>query len=152
MEILPGKGAAGLFFGMDEDHVVQKYGKPDFIENISEDFFGKTHVFFYFDKGLTFYFDEEDSYRLGCIEVDSYDFFLFGENIARISKNHLEKILLNNNITDLYEENDEHQEALVSDSLFISFYFEFDTLISVQIGVPTDEEDKPLWPENGIKG
>lgn len=147
MEIFPGKGVGNFFFGMNLERCIHGFGEPDFKETLSEEFFGKVHVLCYFEKGLTLYFDEEDDFRLGCIEVDSYYFNLFGKNIARLSRKDLKRFLAENTIEDLHEENDEHQEALVSDSLSISFYFEFDSLISVQMGVFLDEKEKPLWPE-----
>lgn len=148
MEIIPGKSVGNILFGMDEESVVKLLGEPDFMEVFSEDSSEMTRVFSYFDKGLTLYFDEEDVFLLGCMEIDSYDFYLFGQNIARLSQNDFKKFLSENDVHDLYEENDEHQEALVSDSLSASFYFEFDALISVQIGVFVDDEEKPLWPED----
>jgi len=38
----------------------------------------------------------------------------------------------------------------VAEVLSATFYFEFDTLISVQLGVNTDEEENPLWPVKDI--
>lgn len=147
-EIFPGKGIGNAIFGMEEESIVKSFGEPDFMESYSEESFGSTHVLYYFEKGLTLYFDEEDAYRLGCIEVDSYDFYLFGKNIARLSKKDFKKFLSENKIFDLVEEDDEHQEALFSDSLSIAFYFEYDSLISLQLGVFTDEKERPIWPES----
>jgi hypothetical protein len=150
VNLLPGKGMDDLFFGMDETHIEKKLGSPDFKEVFEDKEFGKTRVLYYFDQGLTFYFDEEDDFRLGCLEVDAMAFSLWGENIARISKKKLKKFLSEKGITEIEEEKDEHQDALVAEVLSATFYFEFDTLISVQLGVNTDEEENPLWPVKDI--
>lgn len=144
--LLPGKGIHDLFFGMDEKNIEKKLGSPDFKENFEDLGYGKTKVFYYFEKGLTLYFDKEDDFRLGCLEVDGMVFYLWDSEISRISKEKLKEILLGKGISDLVEEKDEHQDALVTESLSATFYFEFNTLISVQMGVYTDGDEMPLWP------
>ncbi|MCW7754970.1 hypothetical protein OOT00_13340 [Desulfobotulus sp. H1] len=142
----PGRGVDSIPFGSDEKFVVASLGLADFTDLIKEKTLGSTKVLYYFDRGITFYFDEEDGYRLGCIEVEGFSIFMFDQNVARISKEELKNVLRKNGIEDWYEDNDEEQEALTSDSLAATFYFEFNTLISVQIGVCTDQEENPIWP------
>ena len=145
--LVPGTGFGNLLFGMDEPAVTEKMGAPDFQEVFEEGALGSTRVLYYFDRGLALYFDEEDGFRLGCLEVDSMEFFMWDRNIARISKKELLEILKEKGITDIDEENDEHQDALSVESLSANFYFEFDTLISVQLGVFSDDMDRALWPD-----
>lgn len=146
----PGRGFGNLVFGMNETMVMEKMGIPDFQEVFEDAAFGSTKVFYYFDQGVSLYFDEEDEFRLGCLEVDSMEFFLWNQKIARISKKKLKQILGEKGILDIEEESDEDQDAFIIDSLSASFYFEFDTLISVQLGVFTDDMERPVWPDRNI--
>ncbi|TYT74167.1 hypothetical protein [Desulfobotulus mexicanus] len=144
--LIPGKGVNGLVFGMSEPQVEALFGEADFKDILNDAGTGKTRVLYYFDQGLTLYFDEEDAWRFGCFEVDSMQFDLFDQNIARLSKTQLKNFLQKNNINEIIEEKDEEQDCLEVDDLSASFYFEFDTLISVQMGFYTDEMDQPIWP------
>ncbi|TWI75534.1 hypothetical protein LZ24_00581 [Desulfobotulus alkaliphilus] len=144
--LIPGKGVGGLVFGMLEDQVEALLGEADFKDIIDDGDSGKTRVLYYFDQGLTLYFDEEDAFRFGCFEVESMAFDLFGENIARLPKKKLKNFLQKNNIHEIFEEKDEEQDFFDIDALSATFYFEFDTLISVQMGFFTDEKDQPIWP------
>ena len=145
----PGFGVDGLVFGMDVTTVHETAGQPDLEEAFDDEEVGHILVHHYFEKGIVCYFDAEDDFRLGCIEVDHLEMMIEGTEVSRISKDGLRDVLGAMDAGDIEADEDDHQDALVAEDWAASFYFEFNELISVQLGVLTDSTDMPLWPEEG---
>lgn len=147
--LLPGVGVDTLVFGMAEGQLEALLGAPSLVEEFDEPETGHSRVHHYFEKGLVLYFDAEDDFRLGCLEMDALAFSLWGKPVARISKEDLKGYLAEKGTWEIVEAIDDHQDALEVDALSATFYFEHGVLISIQLGVLVDGGDQPLWPGEG---
>ncbi|MCL2845063.1 MAG: tRNA (guanosine(46)-N7)-methyltransferase TrmB [Chitinivibrionia bacterium] len=112
-----GKGLGNeLRFGMRFEEVKKILGEPSEIENSEvpsadgEDF-GDTVAWIYDELGATLYFDEEDEWKLGTIEVDDDDFELGGKKLIGKGIKDVKNILQNMNINDINEEEIEAEEG-----------------------------------------
>jgi len=141
-----------LLFGSRFDDVKNALGEPDSVDNSQvpssdgEDI-GDTVVWIYDKLGITLYFDEEDEWRLGTIEVDDKEFSLKGEKLIERSFIDVRRTLENMGIGEIAEEKFNADEAdgvetqlLFSESMCFNVWFEF--------GVCTEIQWSPFW-KNG---
>lgn len=141
-----------LLFGSRFDDVKNVLGEPGAVDNSQvpssdgEDA-GDTVVWIYDRLGITLYFDEEDEWRLGTIEVDDKEFSLKGEKLIGRSVIDVKRTLENMGIGEIAEEKFDGEESdgvethlLFSESMCLNVWFEF--------GVCTEIQWSPFW-ENG---
>ena len=141
-----------LLFGSRFDDVKNALGEPDSVDNSQvpssdgEDV-GDTVVWIYDKLGITLYFDEEDEWRLGTIEVDDKEFSLKGEKFIGRSFIDVKRTLENMGIGEITEEKFDVEESggvetqlLFSESMCFNVWFE--------LGVCTEIQWSPFW-ENG---
>lgn len=147
--IVPGYGVGTLKFGMSREEVEGLLGAPDekVAHNDPDDpETGKTATWNYWRKGISVYFEEEDDYRLGCMEVEGGELFIWEENVYGFSKEKIENLSARHGFTELEVEKDEHDECLSINAAGLNFFFEEDEVISVQAGVLIDDDDECCWP------
>ncbi len=146
--IVPGYGVGELKFGLSRDEVKAILGSPEDETLFDEPEIGKTVAWNYWRKGISVYFEEEDDYRLGCMEVEGGELFVWDENVYGYSREKVMELASKHGISDFTEEKDDHSECLSMDSAGLNFFFEEDEVISVQAGVliSDDEEEEACWP------
>ncbi len=146
-----GKGLGDLMFGASREEVSKYLGEP---EDIAEaDDTGYLSVsWHYWGKGISFYFEEEDEFRLGDIEITNTETLLCGEKL--IGKNPIEvmafadKQSFGRHTTETFEMEGVETTTLVSyDSKSLMFWFEKGQLTGIQWGYFIDAFDEPLWPD-----
>ena len=141
-----------LLFGSRFNDIKLILGEPDEIDNSQvpssdgEDE-GDTVAWIYNKYGVTLYFDEEDEWRLGTIEVDDNEFSLNGEKLIGRSYLDVKRVLKNMGIGEISEELFDLEETdgiesrlLFSESKCLNVWFERDTCTEIQWS--------PFW-ENG---
>jgi hypothetical protein len=145
-----------LLFGSRFNDVKSVLGEPDEIDNSQipssdgEDD-GDTVAWIYDKLGITLYFDEEDEWRLGTIEVDDKEFSLKGEKLISRSFIDVKRILQNMGIGEITEEKFDIEETdgiesrlLFSESKCINVWFESDICTEIQWS-PFWENGKQKW-------
>jgi len=144
-----------LLFGSRFDDVKNAIGEPDAVDNSQvpssdgEDV-GDTVVWIYDKLGITLYFDEEDEWRLGTIEVDDKEFSLKGEKFIGRSFIDVKRTLENMGIGEITEEKFDIEETdgvetqlLFSESMCFNVWFES--------GVCTEIQWSPFWEDGRQK-
>jgi hypothetical protein len=148
IEIKIKEGLNELKFGLTMAEVKKILGNPDDTE-ILDDSEEITELWYYFDDGITVFFEEYDEMRCVCLETDNSEAFLLGEKIADLKEKDIIDLFCKNGFNDFEKEDEDWGEKRISfNDAVADIYFENDELISINWGVDydEDEDDKPLWP------
>jgi hypothetical protein len=147
-EIKLGEGIGTLKFGLTMEEVETQMGEPEEIEESEEGDEFEHKVWNYWEEGYSFYFDDEDDYRLSCIETANPDVTLFGHEIFGMSQKEVEDMLAENDINFPEKEKLPTGETRVSyEKQMIDMYFENDALVSINFGVYITDDLEVKWPE-----
>jgi hypothetical protein len=151
--VLLGKGALDLVFGMTRDEVKAVIGQPDEVETFADDEDGQSEAWHYDEYELSATFDEADDWRLTSLAVSSPEFLFEGVNLIGLSS---EEVIQQLEIMDLGdvsleeiadEEVPEQQVATIIE-VSLNLWFEEGSLTEIQWGPFWDEdEEEYIWPE-----
>lgn len=129
------KGVGVLQFGQSISQVMELIGKADEVEQIGEDMEMPTTILHYQEQGLSLIFDTAAKETLVCIDVSSQDATLFGQKIMGKTPQEINKLLKNNNITDIEHDKEAWgEERISSEQNSADFYFYDNKLESITIG------------------
>lgn len=151
-EIIPGTGLPKLIFGTSREEILELLGQPDDVDRYSDEEDFSSETWHYDDLELSLVVEEVEDWRLTTFTVSSDVFTFEGMKLIGLSKEVLEEKL---NALDqgevVYEDwSDDDQEdfALLSiPDLNLNFWLLEGELTEIQWGVPYDEQDEVIWPE-----
>lgn len=152
--VLLGKGALDLVFGMTRDEVKAVIGEPDEVEAFADDEDGQSEAWHYDDYELSATFDETDDWRLTSLAVSSPEFLFEGVNLLGLSS---EEVIQQLEIMDLgdvsleeiSDEDSPEQQVATIIEVSLNLWFEDGLLTEIQWGPYWDEdEEEYIWPEN----
>jgi hypothetical protein len=129
-----------LLFGMRFDAVKKILGVPNEVDNSRlEDDEGETVAWIYDDLGMTLFFDEEDEWRLGTIEVDDKEYSLNGDKLLGRSFLDVKRTLENMGLGEIKEETFDIDETdgvdsrlLFSEDKCVNVWFESNVCCVIQ--------------------
>jgi hypothetical protein len=146
LEIKPMKGLGDLKFGMTTEEVEKLIGPAEEVEDIDENEV-KTKIWHYWQKGVSLFFDQENSFRLSSIEVDNTNATIWGKKVFEMTEKDLTELFKSNGFNEIDAELQEWGEKRVSfDDAMFDFYFEEDELVSVNYSVLLNEHEMAVWP------
>ncbi|WP_066834460.1 hypothetical protein [Rufibacter ruber] len=152
-EIKLGYGIGDLRFGLTMDDVEEIMGEPEEIEESDEEDEFEHKAWNYWDTGFSFYFDQEDDYRLSCIETANPNVTLWGKKIFELSQQEVEDLFKQHGIQSVEKEKIEDNVTCLSyDKEMIDLYFEQGKLLAVNFGVHMDDNLEVLWPAENNEG
>ncbi|MBA9075948.1 hypothetical protein [Rufibacter quisquiliarum] len=152
-EIKLGYGIGDLRFGLTMDDVEEIMGEPEEIEESDEEDEFEHKAWNYWDTGFSFYFDQEDDYRLSCIETANPNVTLWGKKIFELSQQEVEDLFKQHGIQSVEKEKIEDNVTCLSyDKEMIDLYFEQGKLLAVNFGVHMDDNLEVLWPAESNEG
>lgn len=142
MEILIGKGAGEIRFGMSEQDVMSLWGLPD---KKYTDEFGDIYAQ-YFPQQYVLKFEKDNDNRLGWIEVYNTEVRLLGELPWRKRQNEIVQT-----VASMLDEQPEMEdygsfESVAFKKSWLELQFELGRLRCVNFGVLFDANDEPVWP------
>ena len=152
-QIIIGEGVGSLKFGMTREELQKNLSEPDYKEiepHMDVDLV--TETWDYEDHGVSFTFDEEEDFRLETITIYSDEFTFQGKGLIGQSKKFIKDMINEYSIGEAEEEDISVEESMPDHILIdvedanISFLFEGDKLIELQLGVRWDDDGEPLWP------
>ncbi|MFC5270941.1 hypothetical protein [Adhaeribacter terreus] len=146
-EIVLGQGIGDIKFGLTMDEVETIMGKPEEVETSEEDEEFEYEVWNYWEEGYSFYFDEDDDYRLGLIETANEEVTMFGQKIFQMKQAEVEALLkskgLSNPDKDTLETGEKH---VTYEKEMLDMYFDKDALVTVKFGVFVSDDLEVQWP------
>ena len=146
-EIKLGVGLGDLKFGLTMDEVEAIMGEPEEVEESEEDEEFEYQVWNYWEEGYSFYFDEDDDYRLGLIETANEETTLFGQKIFSMTQAEIEELLKKNGISNAEKETMETGEKhLTYEKEMLDMYFDKDALVTIKFGVFVSDDLEVKWP------
>jgi hypothetical protein len=148
-----GVGIGDLRFGATQEQTKSYLGEPEQIS--TDDEAGDQSIaWYYWSRGLSVHFDEDDDFRLGTIETSSGKSSLNGMYLINQPIRHVTKSLVcmelgepEKDVSGLEDENDERACRLSYDSYGLNLWFEDDLLTEIQWGPLIDENDEVVWPQ-----
>ena len=142
------KGFCSLSFGENKDHVVEKFGNPEEIQNLSDDILNNNSlVFHYWEHGFSLFFDTNKEQAFCNVEIDNKEAILFDLKIFTLKEREIISLMKQNG----YELSDSemHQwgEKRISfDAAGLDCYFENNRLVSVNFGVLESDTNFYYFP------
>ncbi|MEN8765269.1 MAG: hypothetical protein ACN4EF_01675 [Wenyingzhuangia sp.] len=148
-----GVGVGVIKFGMIKTEVLNILGLPT-EKDIEKDFEtgDAVETWDYENYGVAFSFDEEESWRLETITINSSNFEingvgLIGYGIQEV-QDFIEEHALGSMAFEDYSSTDHPNHELIDvDQSNMFFWFTDEVLTEIQFGVQWDEDDNALWPE-----
>ncbi|NTW33247.1 MAG: hypothetical protein HGB12_11600 [Bacteroidetes bacterium] len=145
IEIKIKAGLNNLKFGISMDEVKKILGDPDDTETI-EDSEEPTEVWYYWENGITVFFEGENKKICVCFETDNPDATLFGKKISEIKEKEIADLCRKNGFSDFETEDEEWGEQRISiNDAVMDVYFENGDLVSINWGVDYDDDGNPLF-------
>lgn len=153
-EIKPGYGLGNLKFGMSRAEVKLILGDPSFMDKYSHSDSNNdlTESWEYDDLELSLSFDEEESWKLTMMSVNS-DFYEFeGKPMIGKSENEIMTELASLKIENLYledvsERDGENHKVIEIDDKSINFWFIDGVLDEIQWSPLFIDDDTIKWPK-----
>lgn len=135
-EIILKEGFGELRFGMQINQVINLIGNPSEVEEIGEDLEMPATVLYYEEKGLSCFFENLEQERLSCINIETDEIFLFGQQIKEKSSEEIVELMRENKIFEQTMDKEEWGEERISyEEYAIDFFFLENKLNSVTIGI-----------------
>ena len=135
-EIILKEGFGLLRFGMQINSVIDLIGKPTEVEEIGEDLEMPATVLYYEEEGISCFFENLDQEKLACINIESEEVYLFGEQIINKSSKEIVELMRKHNIFEQTMDKEEWGEERISyEEYAIDFFFTEDKLKSITIGL-----------------
>ncbi len=146
-EIVPLQGLGQLDFGKNIDEVFEFLGKPDSVEQITDDE-PSTTICFYEERGFTAFFEGEAVPTLSMIEIVNPKASLFGVEVFRLKEEEICELMRANGFQEEEKEVEEWgDERLSFNDALVDFYFEEGDLTLVNWGVLIDDDGEVKNPD-----
>jgi hypothetical protein len=141
LEIVPKIGLGQIRFGEISEKVISILGQPEDIENIEDVDSFNTVVLYYWEKGITVFFEGKEKSVVSCLETENPDSTLFGKSIFDMTEEDIIALMKEKGYEVEEIENETSGERRVSyDDAMIDFFFEAGDLVAVNWGVLINEK------------
>ena len=148
IEIKIKEGLNELRFGLSMGGVRKILGNPDDTE-IDEEDENKTEIWYYWDHGITVFFDYAEEKRCTCLETENNEATLLGKPITEIKEADVKELFSKKGYSDFETEDEAWGERRVSiNDAVVDIYFDNDEIVSVNWGVDYNDDEEPVWPRN----
>jgi hypothetical protein len=141
LEIVPKKGFGEIKFGDTSDKVITLLGQPEDVENIEDADGFNTVVLYYYEQGITVFFEGREKSVVACIETENPEAMMFGKNIFNMTEQDTIALMTDKGYEVAEMELETSGERRVSyDDAMIDFFFLDGDLVVVNWGVLVNEK------------
>lgn len=150
MDIKPGIGIGIIKFGLHESDIVSILGSPDLVEE--EEYVIDSGYWYrmlaYNTLALEFFFDKEDEYRLGSIDISGFGYKFLGKDLFGKSINFVTRYLCEKTNEIPKKESDARNRMRINyDTLGLLFRFESEKLTGIECNyLFEDDGETEIWP------
>lgn len=140
-DIIPKKGLGQIAFGESSEHVMGLLGQPEDVENIEDVDEFNTVILYYWEKGLTVFFEGIEKSVVSCFETENPECTMYGKKIFTMSEKEIVDLMTSKGFEVAEEEKEISGENRVSyDDAMIDFFFLEGELVAVNWGVLVNNE------------
>ena len=141
LDIVPKKGFGEILFGDTSEKVITLLGQPEDIENIEDVDGFNTVVLYYYEQGITIFFEGREKSVVACIEIENPDAVMFGKTIFDMTEQDIISLMKEKGYEVAEMELETTGERRVSyDDAMIDFFFLEGDLVVVNWGVLVNEK------------
>lgn len=141
LDIVPKKGYGEIHFGETSEKVITYIGQPEDVENIEDVDGFNTVVLYYWELGVTVFFEGKEKSVVSCIETENPESFMFGKKIFEMSEEDIIALMTTHGFEVAEIEMETSGERRISyDDAMIDFFFSEGDLIAVNWGVLVNEK------------
>jgi hypothetical protein len=141
LDIVPKKGFGEILFGDTSEKVITLLGQPEDVENIEDVDGFNTVVLYYYEQGITIFFEGREKSVVACIEIENPDAVMFGKTIFDMTEQDIIALMKEKGYEVAEMELETTGERRVSyDDAMIDFFFLEGDLVVVNWGVLVNEK------------
>jgi hypothetical protein len=141
LEIIPRKGYGTIDFGDTSEKVISLFGQPEDVENIEDEDVFNTVILYYWEKGITVFFEGKEKSVVSCFETENPASLMFGNEIFAMSEKDIIGLMKSKGYEVAETEVETSGERRVSyDDAMIDFFFVGNDLVAVNWGVLVNEK------------
>ncbi len=136
LDIAPKLGYGEIQFGETSEKTLEYLGKPEEVENIQDDDDFNTVILYYFEKGITIFFEGKEKSVISCFETENPDSTLYGKKIFDMAEKDIVDLMTEKGFEVAEVETEMSGERRVGyDDAMIDFFFMDGDLVAVNWGV-----------------
>ena len=141
LDIIPKKGFGEIQFGDTSEQIITLLGQPEDVENIEDVDGFNTVVLYYYEMGITVFFEGREKSVVACVETENPDATMFGKSIFQMTEKDIIAVMKDKGFEVAETELETTGERRVSyDDAMIDFFFLDGDLIVVNWGVLVNEK------------
>jgi hypothetical protein len=141
LDIAPKIGFGEILFGDTSEKVITLLGQPEDVENIEDVDGFNTVVLYYYEQGITIFFEGKEKSVVACIEIENPDAVMFGKTIFDMTEQDIIALMKEKGYEVAEMELETTGERRVSyDDAMIDFFFLEGDLVVVNWGVLVNEK------------
>ncbi len=141
LDISPKTGFGEIRFGDTSEKVITFLGQPEDVENIEDVDGFNTVVLYYYEQGITVFFEGREKSVVACIETENPDAKMYGQSVFDMTENDIIALMKEKGYEVAEMELETTGERRVSyDDAMIDFFFVDGDLIVVNWGVLVNEK------------
>ena len=136
LDIIPKQGFGQLRFGDTSEQVIGLLGQPEDVENIEDVDEFNTVILYYWERGITVFFEGLEKSVVSCFETENPDATMYGRKIFTMKQKEIVDMMSSKGYVIEEEEIEISGEKRVSyDDAMIDFFFMDGDLVAVNWGV-----------------
>ncbi|MBP7679077.1 MAG: hypothetical protein KA096_01475 [Bacteroidales bacterium] len=140
-DILPKQGFGEIMFGETSEKVIKLLGQPEDVENIEDVDGFNTVVLYYYEKGITIFFEGKEKSVVACVEIENPEATMYGKRIFEMTEKDIVALMKEKGFEVAETEMETTGERRVSyDDAMIDFFFLDGDLVVVNWGVLVNEK------------
>jgi len=141
LEIVPKKGFGEIQFGDTSEKVITFLGQPEDVENIEDVDGFNTVVLYYYEQGITIFFEGREKSVVACIETENPEAVMYGKTLFDMTEQDIIALMTEKGYEVAEMELETSGERRISyDDAMIDFFFLDGDLIVVNWGVLVNEK------------
>jgi len=141
LDIIPREGFGEIQFGDTSEKIIKLLGQPEDVEDIEDDDGFNTVVLYYFEIGITIFFEGKDKSVVACIEIENPDATMFGKKIFDMTEEDIIALMTEKGYEVAEIEKEISGEKRVSyDDAMIDFFFLDGDVVVVNWGVLVNDK------------
>ncbi len=141
LDIVPKKGYGEIHFGETSEKVISILGQPEDVENIEDDDGFNTVVLYYWELGVTVFFEGREKSVVSCIETENPEAKMYGKDVFDMTEQDIIALMTAKGFEVAEIEMETSGERRVSyDDAMIDFFFQDGDLVAVNWGVLINEK------------